>query len=410
LAFVRTVKSPRNEKGPKVVIFQNNKFLSGVVLFSLLCFLVGTASGWAKAPSQAAASRLQTRPGFQISVYAERLGQARGMAFSPEGILHVCDMKGGRILALLDHQHRGNTDEAKVVIEGLRQPHSLAFQGGYLYVGETHRISRFNRTSFRQSGADGKTITDLPEGGNHFTRTIVFGPDEKLYVSIGSTCNACVEKDARRATICRCNPDGSQFEVFATGLRNAVGMAFQPSTNDLWASVNGRDYLGDDLPPETFCIIGQGKDYGWPYSYSLKGKIIPDPDWSRLGVRQTGLPAFEYQAHTAPLGIHFYAGSAFPVRYQQGFFICFHGSWNRRVPSGYKVVFVPLDQQGKAGLPEDFLTGFLKDFEHIGRPVDVLTGPKGELFISDDYGGRIFKITYAGDAPRGKPGKKAVRR
>ena len=386
-----------------MVIFRNRRFLSNTVIYSLLLFPAGTVCAGSLNPSQAAATRLQTRPGFHVSVFADHLGQARGMAFSPEGILHVCDMKNGRILALLDRrQGGGSADEARVVIEGLRKPHSLAFWGGYLYVGETHRVARFNRTSFRQTGLDGKTITVLPEGGNHFTRTILFGPDAKLYISIGSTCNACEETDPRRASICRCDPDGSQFEIFASGLRNAVGMAFEPGLNRLWASVNGRDYLGDDLPPEIFCIIEKGKNYGWPYSYSLNGKIIPDPDWGRLGVRQTGLPAFEYQAHTAPLGIHFYSGSAFPAHYRQGIFICFHGSWNRRVPAGYKVVFVPLDQKGKAGLPEDFLTGFLNGFEQVGRPVDGLTGPKGELFISDDYGGRIFKITYSGQESPGK--------
>jgi len=151
------------------------------------------------------------------------------------------------------------------------------------------------------------------------------------------------------------------------------------------------------LSPETIDLIGQGKDYGWPYSYSLHGKAVPDPDYGSQGVRQTGFPVFEYQAHSAPLGMTFYTGEAFPKKYQQGFFICFHGSWNRSIPTGYKVVFMPLKGDRPGGKPRDFLWGFHQGPENIGRPVDVLTGPKGELFVSDDHGGRIFKVVYSGE-------------
>jgi glucose/arabinose dehydrogenase len=343
-----------------------------------------------------AASRLSTLPGFQVSVYASDLGNARGMALSPDGNLFVCDMKGGRVLELLDPGQTGTSTETKVVIDGLTTPHSLAFNQGFLYVAETDRLARFTLGDHRLSKEDGHTVVEFPPGGRHFTRTLAFGQDGKIYISIGSTCDVCVEPDPRYGAICRCNPDGSQFEVYATGLRNAVGLTFRPGTQDLWASVNGRDYLGDDLPPETFDLMEQGKDYGWPYSYSLRGKAVPDPDFGKDGVRQTGFPVFEYQAHAAPLGISFYTGEAFPKKYQQGLFICFHGSWNRSIPVGYKVVFVPLKGERKAGKPRDFLWGFLQGAEHVGRPVDVLTGPKGELFVSDDYGGRIFKVVYSG--------------
>lgn len=359
--------------------------------FVLLLPLAAQAQG----ADQAVASRLAVLPGFRVSVYASDLGTPRGMALSPDGNLFVCDMKGGRILELSDPSGGGTASEIRVALEGLHLPHSLAFHGGYLYVGETDRVSRFMPVDHRLFREDGKTIVELPTGG-HFTRTLLFGPDGKLYISIGSSCNACVEKDPRRAAICRCNPDGSQFEVYARGLRNAVGMAFRPGTGDLWASVNGRDWLGDNLPPEDFDLIEPGKNYGWPYSYTLHGKAMPDPDLGRLGLRQTGFPVFQYQAHSAPLGITFYTGRAFPAEYHQGLFVCFHGSWNRSFPVGYKVVFVPLKGRRKAGKPRDFLWGFLRGAERIGRPVDVLTGPRGELFVSDDHGGRIFKIIYAG--------------
>lgn len=351
-------------------------------------FLLGAHLAWPDA-----ASRLTVPKGFKVSIYASDLGHARGMALSPEGVLYVCDIEGGRVLALLDHAGKGVSDETKVIIDGLHQPHSLAFYRGSLYVGETDRVSRFTLTDHKLSEEDGKTIVPLPGKGGHFTRTILFGPDEKLYISIGSSCDHCLEADWRRATICRCNPDGSQFELFAKGLRNAVGMVFRPGTQDLWVSCNGRDWLGDDLPPECFYLVQEGKDYGWPNSYTLNGKAIPDPDLGRYGVHQNGFPIFEYQAHAAPLGITFYTGSIFPRKYCNGLFICFHGSWNRSIPVGYKVVFVPL-AGNRAGKPLDFLSGFLQGAERIGRPVDVLTGPQGELFVSDDYGERIFRITY----------------
>ncbi|HUO57550.1 MAG TPA: PQQ-dependent sugar dehydrogenase [bacterium] len=341
-----------------------------------------------------AAARLSTLPGFKVSVYASNLGHPRGMALSPKGHLYVCDIEEGRVLEILEGDEPGQSAGKKVVLDGLKRPHSLAFHEGYLYVGETDRVSRFEIADRTLSREEGKTIVSLPVRGNHYTRTILFGPDGELYISVGSSCNVCVEDDERRAAISRCGPDGSNFEVFAKGLRNAVGMVFRPGTSELWATCNGRDFLGDDLPPECVYRVEPGKHYGWPYSYSLHGKAVPDPDFGRYGVHQTGFPVFEYQAHAAPLGLTFYSGDQFPAKYQKGFFVCFHGSWNRSIPVGYKVVFVPLDPQGLAGQPVDFLWAFKHGADQVGRPVDVLTGPKGELFISDDYGGRIFRVTY----------------
>jgi len=340
-------------------------------------------------------SRLSVPPGFRVSLYAQDLGDARGMALSPEGELYVCDKSGGRVLCLPPAVGEGMS-EAKVVLQDLHRPHSLAFHQGRLYVGETDRVSRFPRTDQRLSREDGSTVLELPGGGGHHTRTILFGPDGKLYVSIGSTCNVCEEADERRATICRADPSGANFEVFARGLRNTVGMAFRPGVGELWASSHGRDNLGDDLPPECFYRVQKGKHYGWPYSYSHKGKVVPDPDLGNKGVRQTGLPVLEYQAHSAPLGLTFYTGEAFPPAYRQGFFTAFHGSWNRSAPTGYKVVFVPIKADGTVGHPMDFLHGFLEGRSRFGRPVDVLTGPTGELFVSDDHRGRIYRVTYEG--------------
>lgn len=347
-------------------------------------------------PAQGAAHRLTALPGFQVSVFAAGLNNPRGLALSPEGVLYACDMKDGYVLALTDSAAKGYCSQPQTIIRGLDHPHSLIFHDGKLYVGETTRISCFSSWGSSLDASDGRTIISLPPGGRHFTRTLDFGPDGKLYLSIGSTCDACEEKDPRYGTICRLNADGTGFEIFAQGLRNAVGIRFRPGTSQLWASANGRDYLGDDLPPEGFYLVEGGKNYGWPYSYSLNGKTVSDPEWGRKGIRQTGQPIFEYQAHTAPLGINFYTGQVYPARFKDGLFVCFHGSWNRSIPVGYKVVFFPLEKNSLAGKPVDFLWGFLQDPERVGRPVDVVNGAKGELYVSDDYGGRIFRIVYDG--------------
>ncbi len=198
--------------------------------------------------SQAAAERLSVPPGFQISVYADDLGSRPGNGAIARGEpLRLRYGRGKDFEA--DRLRARRSRESQVVIEGLNSPHSLAFFQGYVYVGETNRVSRFSLSDHRLSADDGKTIVDLPSGGGHHTRTVLFGPDGKLYVSIGSSCNACEEEDPRRAAIYRCNPDGSEFEVYARGLRNAVGMIFKPGTGELFASCNGRDLLGDDLPP-----------------------------------------------------------------------------------------------------------------------------------------------------------------
>jgi glucose/arabinose dehydrogenase len=347
-------------------------------------------------PAQGAAQRLSALPGFKVSVFASRLDNPRGMALSPDGVLYVCDMKDGCVLALEDPDGKGYCSRPQTVIQGLDHPHSLVFWGGELYVGETTRISRFTLSEGLLGASDGHTVIALPPGGRHFTRTLDFGPDGKLYVSIGSTCDACEEKDERYGTICRLNTNGTAFEIYARGLRNAVGIRFRPGTSQLWASGNGRDYLGDDLPPEGFYLVEPAKHYGWPYSYSLNGKTVPDPDLGKKGIRQTGQPVFEYQAHTAPLGINFYTGQAFPAKFKEGLFVCFHGSWNRSIPVGYKVVFFPLAKNKLSGKPVDFLWGFLQGPERVGRPVDVINGARGELFVSDDYAGRIFKVVYSG--------------
>lgn len=337
---------------------------------------------------------LRVPPGFRVQLFASGLDRARGLALSPEGVLHVCEMEAGRLTALPDTDGDGTADQKRIVVEGLRKAHSAAFHGGKLYVAETHRVAVYPRVSRPLTAAEGKTLLPLPPDGNHFTRTVAFSPQGRMFVSVGSTCNVCVEKDPRRAAILAADPDGSRMEIFASGLRNAVGMAFHPQTGALWVSHNGRDFLGDDLPPETFFTVERGKHYGWPYAFFVDGRVVRDPDFGHLAGRPTDRPVFEYQAHTAPLGVCFYTGKAFPERYHGGFFVALHGSWNRSVPVGYKVIFTPVEGPERVGKPEDFLWGFLRGRTRHGRPVDVLTGPRGELFVSDDHQGRIYRVVY----------------
>jgi len=365
---------------------------STMALLLVLSFACGRAPEAPTAEAQGAA--IPGLPaGFKMSVYAEGLGRARHMAFGPDGTLYVgTNERSGRVWALPDKNRDGRADENIVFAGDLYAPHSVVWREGWLYIGEGHQVIRARDTN-GDLRADEKEVivAGLPRGGNHFTRTVGFAPDGGLYVSVGSSCNACIEDDLRRATILRFNPDGSGMEVFARGLRNAVGFTWHPETKDLWAVVNGRDLLGDDLPPEELNLVRKGDDHGWPYCY---GNRIPDPDFgSRERCARTVPDTFEMQAHSAPLGLAFYTGSMFPAEYRDDLFIAFHGSWNRSVPTGYKVVRVRFKDGRPVGI-ENFVDVWYKRGRVEHRPVDVAVGPDGALYISDDSGGTIFRVTY----------------
>jgi len=316
------------------------------------------------------------------------------LAIGPDGQLYVADRDANRIVRLPDQNEDGIADAIQIVADDLNRPSSLAFYNdGSLYIGETTRILRLSAPDARGVFQERQVIIEgLPSAG-HNTRTVLFSPDwQTLFVSIGSSCNDCIENDPRRATIMRYNPDGSSGQVFASGLRNAVGITFRPGTNELWATNNGRDYLGDDLPPETINLVGQGDDFGWPRCHA--GDIIDPELGSPTACQGVAQPMVKMQAHSAPLGLAFYTGSQFPVEYHAGLFVAFHGSWNRSLPTGYKVVFIPF-QDGKPGPLQDFATGWLAN-SVWGRPVSVITAPDGSLFVSDDSGGYVYRIIYIG--------------
>jgi glucose/arabinose dehydrogenase len=370
---------------------------SHVISVSWALLVAGLIAATAAADDQPVTSRLAVPDGFRIEVFAEGLKGARFMALGPDSAIYLTIPKAGKVVALYG-DGEGPADRIETVVEKLNRPHGIAFHDGALWVAEADAVVKFPGYQGGKAGDPVTVVEDLPGGGNHWTRTIVFGPDDgMLYVSVGSTCNVCIEDDARRAAVTRYRADGSGEERFATGLRNAVGLAWHPGTHELWATHNGRDWLGDDLPPEEIVnIVIQGGDYGWPYCY---GDRVPNPDVEMQNPSRcdaTIPPVITDTAHSAPLGCAFYTGDEFPEEYHGDLFVAYHGSWNRSEPTGYKVVRVVVEE-GKPVEILDFVSGFLPpEGKAIGRPVDVLVDIDGSLVISDDAAGRLFRVRHLG--------------
>jgi glucose/arabinose dehydrogenase len=366
---------------------------------------IGSAVAWAAAPhfSPASATRvaqagreqsLLLPPGFQIRTFASGLEAVRFMTVGPDGDLYATVPGQGKVVRLPDRNGDGSADEVIAYAEGLNRPHGLAFNGSYLYVGETDGLTRVADTDGNGRADLRERLAELPSGGGHWTRTVGFGPDGMLYVSIGSSCNVCEERDPRRAAIMQFAPDGSNGRIYARGLRNAVGFVFHPTSGELWAANNGRDMLGDDVPPETVNVVHDGDDFGWPRC--ING-TRPDPQFGGPGACDgVARPAVEMQAHSAPLGLAFYTGEQFPADYRGDLFVAFHGSWNRTEPTGYKVVRIPMRDGQPTGEVQDFITGWLQGGDDWGRPVDVQVAPDGGLYISDDGADRIYRVIYMG--------------
>jgi glucose/arabinose dehydrogenase len=346
-------------------------------------------------PTDAGDANLTLPAGFRAEVFASGLAAPRFMTVGPDGALLATERASGNIVALRDPNHTGKATERTVIASRLEQPTSVDYVDGALYVGETSRITRFSLDSALKATEKTALIPNLPTGGNHTTRTVLVGPDGKLYVAIGSSCNVCDESDTRRAAVLVYQMDGGGGRLYSKGLRNAVGLAVNPWNKQVWATNNGRDLMGDDTPPETVNALRDGADFGWPRCHA--GDVI-DPDFGKAGAcNGVAPPLVKMQAHSAPLGLTFYQSDSFPAAYH-GLFVAFHGSWNRSTPTGYKVIFVPLDGSGAvSGPPQDFATGWLvSSSKAVGRPVGVTVGADGALYISDDSGGRIYRVSYVG--------------
>jgi glucose/arabinose dehydrogenase len=312
---------------------------------------------------------LKIPDGYSISIYAKGLENPRDLVLDPEGKLLISVPSEGKVVAIVG-------GGVETVAGGLNRPHGLAFSGNKLFVAETNQVAVFDYDKNLNKALNKKKIIDLPGGGRHFTRSLLV-KDNKLYVSIGSSCDTCVENDERLAAIWVSNLDGSDFGPFATGLRNAVFMSLNPRTNEIWATEMGRDFLGDDIPPDEVNIIRSGQFYGWPYCW---GDGNSDKDLNKDGkafdCTKSVNPEIKLQAHSAPLGLAFLGNDLL---------VSYHGSWNRSVPTGYKVV------RFKNGVQEDFVSGWQTGGEILGRPVDILVD-KENVYISDDKAGVVYLL------------------
>ena len=333
-------------------------------------------------------------PGFSISIYADNVPNARSMALSPNNILFVGTRKLGKVFAVLDNDGDFIADEVVTIVKGLNMPNGVAFQDGDLYVAEVHRIIKFTGIEKRLHNPNKPEVVfeGLPKKKWHGWKFVKFGPDEKLYVPIGAPCNVCESRDKIFGTITRMNKDGSGFEVFASGVRNSVGFDWHPETRELWFTDNGRDMLGDDLPPDELNHAPRaGMHFGFPY---LHGSNVRDPEFDVKPVNiNITKPAQELGPHVASLGMQFYTGRMFPVEYTNQIFIAEHGSWNRSEPIGYRVSVVWLENSKPISY-EVFAEGWLQKNRTLGRPVDIEIMQDGSLLVSDDYSGRIYRISY----------------
>ena len=340
--------------------------------------------------------KLRVPAGFSVTYFAKDVPGVRFMTVGPDGAVYASQPDKGLVIRLADANKDGVADATIIVASGLNRPHGLTFHKGLLYVANTDGVVRVPLSASMVANGAPVYLNHYAEGGGHWTRTIVFGADSAMYVSVGSSCNLCVETTPERATVLRFNEDGSGKRVYASGLRNAVGLAVNPITGAIWASQNERDNLAPDhenLPPEELNILTDGADYGWPYCY---GDRVPNPEYNdQARCNPTVAPALKMQAHSAPLGMSFLAKAAsFPADYRGDLLVAFHGSWNRTTPTGAKVVRVRV-ADGKPVSADDFITGWQDaSGNRWGRPVDIVVAADGSVLISDDASGSIYRITH----------------
>ena len=335
--------------------------------------------------------------GFQIEVFASNIDNARSLEKGPNGIIFIGNRGGGKVYAVVDENQDGKADKTYVLAEDLNQPNGVAYKDGDLYIGEISRISVMRDiASHLENSPKMETVRDdFPTETHHGAKHIAFGPDGKLYVPVGAPCNICLdelEKDERFASIMRMNADGSELELFASGVRNTVGLAWHPQTKELWFTDNGRDWLGDNKPNDELNRAPEkGMHFGYPFCHNVD---LPDPKFGdQRDCSEFEPPVQKLLPHIAPLGLTFLQKDVFPEPYRSSIFIAEHGSWNRTTPIGYRISRVELND-GKAVSYEAFADGWLKGAKRLGRPVDVLELDDGSLLVSDDHANCIYRITY----------------
>lgn len=358
--------------------------------------------------------------GFTATIYARDIGGARVMTRDPKGTMLVSVTKEGKVLALPDMDGDGSANRAVTVLEGLAQPHGILVicpetgnesadqDACLLYVAETGALKTYAYDADTYQAAYRETLTTFPTGNGHYTRTLLMHPDgERLLISVGSSCNVCEEGNPMRATVQALSLTDNSIATFARGLRNTVFMAVHPVTGEVWGTDHGRDLIGDDIPPDEVNVLAEGGDYGWPICY---GNKVHDTDFDtkqyvRDPCADTVAPRIELAAHSAVLGIGFVPEEGWPEEWWHDAVIAYHGSWNRSVPTGYKVVRFDLTPEGApvTGEPIDVMTGFLlsgeKSDEARGRPAGILIEPGGVMFVSDDHANAIYRIALT-EPPR----------
>ena len=340
---------------------------------------------------------IELPPGFRIDVYADDVENARQMAWGDNGTLFVGSRRAGKVYAVVDADGDHRADQVHVIARNLDMPSGIAFRDGALYIGAVGTIYRMDDVEDQVADPPRPVVVTeaFPDDTHHGWKYLGFGPDGKLYVPVGAPCNICLQEDY--AEIRRMDPDGSNIESYVQGVRNTVGFDWQPGTGDLWFTDNGRDMLGDDIPPDELNHVTEpGQHFGYPYCH---GGDIADPEFgAQRDCRQFRPPAQRLGPHVAALGMKFYTGETFPARYHNQIFIAEHGSWNRSNKIGYRVTLVTLDGDGSVTAYEPFATGWLQGENNWGRPADVLNAPDGSLLVSDDQAGVIYRIWYKGDS------------
>ena len=359
-------------------------------LLLIVCLLASAACG--SQVQALAVDKIKLPPGFSISVYATGVGSARQMALGPNGTVFAGSMEDGNVYAVIDRDKDNKAEEVVKIAQGLNMPSGIAVQNGSLYVAEVWRVTRYDNIESQLKNPPKPTVVNdkFPRDGHHGWKFIAFGPDGLLYVPIGVPCNIC-RPSAQYGTINRMNPDGSGLEIFASGIRNTVGFDWHPQTKELWFTENGRDGMGDNVPPDELNYAPRkGMHFGYP---DCHGGTIQDPDVGKEPCSKFTPPAIKLGPHVAAIGMRFYTGTMFPPEYRNQIFIAEHGSWNRSTPIGYRISLVRLEGN-MAVKYEPFAEGWLQGSSAWGRPADVLVMPDGALLVSDDEADVIYRIAY----------------
>ena len=367
-------------------------------LISAGLFLLFASSHTQAANKQQILKKLKLPKGFTITLFADNVPDARTMALGKDGTIFVGSRNNGSVYALQDVDKDGRAEQRYIIASGLNLPNGVAYKDGTLYVAEIDRILRFENIDQQLQNPPKPVVVynQFPNKKLHGWKYLRFGPDNRLYTAVGAPCNICEPEEDIFTSLVRLKSDGMQMEILARGIRNTVGFDWQPGTNFLYFTENGRDLLGDDIPPDELNKWTQkGQHFGYPYCHG--GDILDLEYGQGKDCKAFIAPEWKFKAHMAPLGIRFYRGQQFPKSYHQQLFVAQHGSWNRSTPHGYRIVLLKFNQ-GKVVSEQVFAEGWLaKDGKAIGRPVDILELADGSLLVSDDLAGVIYKITYTGD-------------